>query len=131
MVTAFLIFSIMYLVLYRSLKLKKFDLFFERFLPLSVLGNMNYEAIVAGVVCLALMIPLGVGMVYQHFGEWIWDIKYLSVFFIFIVYLTGALIGRFAGWRGNRLALYSIFSMAVLIMTLAVSMMVSSSHKWN
>jgi ABC-type uncharacterized transport system permease subunit len=124
------VFSVMYLVLYRSLKQKKFGLFFERFLPLSVLGNMNYEAMITGVVFLGLMIPFGVAMVFQHFGGWIWDFKYLSVFISFLVYLVGVLIGGYAGWRGNRLAIYSLCGIIILILTAGVSMLVSSSHRW-
>jgi ABC-type uncharacterized transport system permease subunit len=124
------VFSIMHLVLYRSLKKKKFGLFFERFLPLSVLGEMNYEAMVAGVILLALMIPVGVILVFDHFGKWIWDFKYLTVFISFLLYLTVIIIGRVKRLRGNRLAMYSLASAIILIATALISMLVSTNHRW-
>jgi ABC-type uncharacterized transport system permease subunit len=123
------VFSIMYLVLYRSLKNKMFGLFFERFLPLAVLGEMNFQALVTGVIFFALNLPISFAMVYI-FNNGEWDFAYCMFFTYFFVYAGGVLLGKFAGWRGNRLAIYSLVSLVVLVIATGAGKILSESHSW-
>jgi ABC-type uncharacterized transport system permease subunit len=124
------VFSLMYLVLYRSLKRKMFGTFFERFLPLATLGEMNYQALLTGVIFLGLNIPFSFAMVYALNGKIVWDFHYCMFFTYFIVYIFGVLLGKFAGWRGNRLAIYSIASVCVLIIATGAAKFLSERHSW-
>jgi ABC-type uncharacterized transport system permease subunit len=124
------VFSLMYLILYRSLKRKMFDHFFERFLPLATLGEMNYQALLTGVISFTLMIPFGFAMVFSLHGEIVWDFKYCMFFTSYLVYLAGALLGMFARWRGNRLAIFSLFGICVLVVTISAAMLYSERHLW-
>jgi len=123
------IFSLMYLVLYRSLKRKLFDVFFERFLPLATLGEMNYQALLTGVIFLAINIPVAFAMVYA-FNNGEWDFQYCMFFTYFIVYALGALLGKFAGWRGNRLAIYSLVSLCILVVATGAAKFFTERHAW-
>jgi HemX protein len=125
------VFSVMYLVLYRSLKRKMFDFFFERFLPLATLGEMNYQSLITGVVFLAINIPFSFALVYTlNNGKLVWDFHYCMYFTYLFVYLVGVLLGKFAGWRGNRLAIYSLASLVVLIITTGAGKILSERHAW-
>lgn len=109
------VFSIMYLILYRSLRKKKFGFFFERFLPLRTMGEMNFQSLIIGFSFFTLVIPMGFYMVGQAFSELVWDFKYCMVLFSWLVYFVCVLTGWLAGWRGNRLAIFSIFALVILI----------------
>ncbi len=124
------VFSLMYLVLYRSLKRKMFTKFFDNFPPLATLGEMNFQALVTGVAAFTLMIPFGFAMVLSLYGKLVWDFKYCMFFTSYLVYLTGALLGWIAGWRGNRLAIYSLASLVILIVTIFAAMFRSVGHAW-
>ncbi len=123
------VFSLMYLVLYRSLKRKMFGFFFDRFLPLATLGEMNYQALLTGVIFCLLNLPFAFVMVYL-FNDGKWDLHYCMFFTYLVVYTIGVLLGKFAGWRGNRLAIYSLAALLVLIIATGVGKLLSETHAW-
>lgn len=123
------LFSIMYLVLHRSLKRKSFDIFFNRFLPLATLGEMNYQALVTGLVFLILNIPVAFVMVYT-FNNGQWDFQYCMYFTYFIIYTFGVILGKFAGWRGNRLAFFSLAALSVLVIATIAAKEYTELHAW-
>lgn len=123
------IFSTMYLVLQRSLKRKQFDIFFKRFLPLATLGEMNYQALLTGVILLFLNIPVAFIMVYR-FNNGAWDFQYCMFFTYFVVYFAGVLLGKYAGWQGQRLAYYSLFSLLLMVLATFAAKVYTIRHDW-
>ena len=124
------VFSIMYLLLYRSLKQKKFDQFFQRFPPLATMGEMNFQAMLIGVICFSILFLFGFLMMFEMSGKMVWDFKFCMFFTSYIIYISAVLAGLFARWRGNRLAIFSLLALCAMIISIAGAMRFAAWHLW-
>jgi ABC-type transport system involved in cytochrome c biogenesis permease subunit len=112
------VYGILYLVLYRMLKARRFNLVVRKMPPLDLLARMNLLAAVAGFVCLTAALALGValGIVMAahlpdvHFAG---DAKFIQSLAAWLVY--GLLLtARYAlGWKGPRQAFMTIAGFAL------------------
>lgn len=124
------IFSLMYILMYRSLKRKSHDKYVQRFLPLATLCEMNFQTLVLGVIAFTLLMPFGFIMVLEFYGEFQWDFKYCMFFTSYLLYVAVVMFGLIAKWRGNRLAIFSLVALFVLILTISGALTRSAWHSW-
>ncbi len=120
------VYGIMYLLLYRSLRQKKFGVLFERLPSLDELANMGFWAGFFGWLALTVTIFLGVSMSVKVLPNIYQDPKFLSTVLVWGIYGTSALAHFFLGWRGARAVR---LSMAGFI--LAVVAMMGSNFLWS
>jgi len=120
------VYGVMYLLLYRALKQKKFGLIFDRLPSLDTLANMGFWATFVGWVALTVTIGLGIVMFLDLVPGFYRDLKFISTCAVWVVY-GGCVVAHFRfGWRGTRLVYLSLVGFAFAILT-----MVGSNFLWN
>lgn len=120
------VYGLMYVLLYRALKVKNFGLMFDRLPSLDVLTKMMFGATCLGWIFLTVTIGLGVGMSMGQLPEFYLDPKFLSTVAVWGVYGTGVLTWYVLNWRGAR-AVY--FSLAGFVFALVA--MMGSAFFWR
>lgn len=124
--------ALMYLLLERELKSKRFGFFFDRFPSLDSLDQLNSHCITAGFVLLTMGIVTGSLWARQAWGTyWQWDPKETWSLVTWFVYLV-QLHQRFTvGWRGRRAAVMAILGFVSVIFTLwGVNFLLGGLHSY-
>lgn len=124
--------GLMYLLLDRELKSKKFGYFFARFPSLDALDQLNNHCLTAGFVFLTLGIVTGSIWARQAWGAyWQWDPKETWSLITWFLYLV-QLHQRFTvGWRGKKAAVMAIVGFASVIFTLwGVTYLLGGVHSY-
>lgn len=111
--------GLMYMLLERELKAKKFGYFFERLPSLDALDQLNSHCITAGFVFLTLGIVSGSAWARQAWGTyWQWDPKETWSLITWFLYLV-MIHQRFTvGWRGKRAAIMAVVGFLSVLFTL-------------
>jgi cytochrome c-type biogenesis protein CcsB len=124
--------GLMYLLLERELKSKKFGYFFPRFPSLDALDQLNNHCLTAGFVFLTIGIVTGSIWARQAWGTyWQWDPKETWSLVTWFVYLV-QIHQRFSvGWRGKRAAVMAVLGFAAVIFTLwGVTYLLGGVHSY-
>ncbi len=113
------VYGLMYVLLYRDLKRKRFGLIFERLPSLDILANMSFGASLLGWIFLGITIGLGIAMSVTLFPNFYTDPKFIATVIAWAIYTL--VIGAYfaLGWRGARsvflaLAGYTVAVIAIL-----------------
>lgn len=124
--------GLMYLLLERELKSKKFGYFFARFPSLDSLDQLNHHCLTAGFVFLTLGIVTGSIWARQAWGTyWQWDPKETWSLITWFLYLV-QLHQRFTvGWRGKRAAVMAVIGFTAVVFTLwGVTYLLGGVHSY-
>lgn len=114
--------ALVYLLLERQLKGKRFGLLFSRLPSLQLLDDLNKSLVVWGFVALSVTLVTGAFFVSSGQGLfWQWEPKEVATLVSWA--LSGLLLnGRaFAGWQGKRAALLTMAGFGVLIVSFVSS----------
>lgn len=124
--------GIMYLLLEREIKNKRFGLFYERLPSLEALDNLNEHCLAVGFPLLTLGIITGSIWAKQAWGSyWHWDPK--ETWSLITWFLYAALLHqRFTmGWRRRRAAIMAIVGFAAALFTFwGVSFLLEGVHSY-
>ncbi len=121
------VYGVMFALLYRALKGKRFGILFERLPSLNVLAGMGMGAALLGWVFLSLAIILGVVMSVRLVPGFYTDLKFISSVLAWVVY-AGAVGAYFVlGWRGARTVYVSLLAFSVALLTMVGSVLPWSS----
>lgn len=119
------VYGVMYLLLYRALKRKKFGLIFDRLPSLDTLANMAFWATFLGWIALTATIGIGVLMSIELVPGFYTDLKFITTVLVWLVYGAG-IAARFAlGWHGARSVYLSLVGFGFALIT-----MVGSNYLW-
>jgi cytochrome c-type biogenesis protein CcsB len=124
--------GLMYLLLEREIKSKKFGYFFSRFPSLDSLDQLNNHCLSAGFTFLTIGIVTGSIWARQAWGTyWQWDPKETWSLITWFIYLV-QLHQRFTvGWRGKRAAVMAVIGFAAVIFTLwGVTYLLGGVHSY-
>ncbi len=124
--------GLMYLLLERELKRKKFGYFFPRFPSLDSLDQLNNHCLSVGFIFLTIGIVTGSIWARQAWGTyWQWDPKETWSLITWFIYLV-QLHQRFTvGWRGKRAAVMAVIGFAAVIFTLwGVTYLLGGAHSY-
>lgn len=124
--------GLMYLLLERELKRKRFGYIFERFPSLDSLDQLNNHCLTAGFIFLTLGIVTGSIWARQAWGTyWQWDPKETWSLITWFLYLV-QLHQRFTvGWRGKRAAVMAVIGFASVVFTLwGVTYLLGGIHSY-
>lgn len=124
--------GVMYLLLERELKSKKFGYFFPRFPSLDSLDQLNNHCITAGFIFLTIGIVTGSIWARQTWGTyWQWDPKETWSLITWFIYLV-QLHQRFTvGWRGKRAAVMAVIGFCAVVFTLwGVTYLLGGVHSY-
>lgn len=124
--------GIMYLLLEREIKSKRFGYFFPRFPSLDALDQLNSHCLTAGFVFLTIGIVTGSVWARQAWGTyWQWDPKEtwsLITWFVYLVQLHQRLT---VGWRGKKAAVMAVIGFAAVVFTLwGVTYLLGGVHSY-
>ena len=124
--------GLMYLLLEREIKSKKFGYFFSRFPSLDSLDQLNNHCLSAGFTFLTIGIVTGSIWARQAWGTyWQWDPKETWSLITWFIYLV-QLHQRFTvGWRGKRAAVMAVIGFTAVIFTLwGVTYLLGGVHSY-
>jgi len=126
------IYGLIYLLLYKEMRIKRFGLFFHRLPPLAVLDQMNFYAATVGFVFLTIAIATGFAWAVHVFRDQLFDPK-LAVALITWLFYGATVFGRkYRSWRGPRLAYSSsVGFVVVLLSTFAVNFFLTKFHVFS
>jgi len=124
--------GLMYLLLERELKSKKFGYFFARFPSLDALDQLNNHCLTAGFVFLTLGIVTGSIWARQAWGTyWQWDPKETWSLITWFLYLVQVHQRFTVGWRGKKAAVMAIVGFSSVVFTLwGVTYLLGGVHSY-
>ena len=123
--------SIMYLL--KRLDDPETDNLFLKFIPGSaILDELSYQMVVIGFILLTLGIITGAVWAHSAWGRyWGWDPKETWSLITWLVYAALLHSRMIRGWRGKRLAIFSIVGFCSVIFTyLGVNLILSGLHSY-
>jgi ABC-type uncharacterized transport system permease subunit len=104
--------AVMYLLMERQVKAKRFGLLFSRLPPLQLLDEMNRWLVLVGFI--ALSVTVATGALFIH-GDELLGSKVIVALVGWLVF-AGLINARyFAGWRGKRVALLTLSGFCLLL----------------
>lgn len=110
--------AVMYLLLERQVKGKKFGVWFTRLPSLQFLDELNRRLVVGGFIALSVTLVTGAFFVSGGGGFfWAWQPKEVATLVAWLVF--GALLNArlFAGWQGRRVALLTVAGFCILLVS--------------
>ena len=131
MFTLTFVFSMLYLILYRLLKDKKFSGIWSRLPSLGQTSNWMNNSILVGVPVLFISLILGL--------EWAWltidkvslfDIKIVSSFVLTVIYLTLFFLHRSGKLVGTTFAWVNIYVYLAVVINFFLGNSLSKFHLW-
>lgn len=123
--------SILYLILYRLLKNKKFSSLWSRLPNLSQTSSWMYHSTLVGVPLLFLSLILGL--------EWAWitmetvsllDVKIVGSFVLTVIYMALILLHRSSKLMGTSYAWANIYVYLVVVINFFLGNSLSNFHLW-
>ncbi len=124
--------GLMYLLLERELKSKKFGYFFARFPSLDSLDQLNIHCLTVGFIFLTIGIVTGSVWARQAWGTyWQWDPKETWSLITWFIYLVQIHQRFTVGWRGKRAAVMAVLGFAAVVFTLwGVTYLLGGVHSY-
>jgi ABC-type transport system involved in cytochrome c biogenesis permease subunit len=123
------VYGLLYLLLYRVIRHKKFGLLFQRLPSLDILDRMNVVAASAGFICLTVAILAGTVWSHRVFGGVNVDPKVLVALLTWVVYGLALAGRRFVSWKGPRMAFSSVVGFLVILFSIfAVNFFLTKFH---
>jgi ABC-type uncharacterized transport system permease subunit len=120
------VYGLMFILLYRALKRKKFGLIFERLPPLDVLASMGMGAALLGWIFLTGAIVIGVVMSFKLVPGFYSDPKVISSAVAWVAYALAVGSYFLLGWRGARAVYLSLVAFSIALLT-----MLGSALPWG
>ncbi|MFH0736570.1 MAG: cytochrome c biogenesis protein CcsA [bacterium] len=118
----------LFLMLYKSLKLNKFGLIFNRLPNLEILEKLSYYAMVIGFLLLTISITIGIVWLPQAFPKFSYaDPKLITTGLVWIIYGVGLLFRIFSDLYGRKLIIFSIIGFIIAIISLLLGNIFATS----
>lgn len=127
-ITISAVYGLLFLVLYKDIKLNKFSIIFDRLPSLETLENMSFISLVIGFLLLTISITIGIIWLPGAFPDFsFFDPKLISTALVWLVYGTGILIKLFGIWYGKRVIMFSLTGFVIAMFSLLLSNIFASS----
>jgi HemX protein len=117
------VYGLMFILLYRALKNKKFGIIFERLPSLDVLATMGMGAALLGWLLLTAAIVVGVGMSFKLVPSFYSDPKVISSAIAWGAYALTVAAYYALGWRGARTVYLSLVAFGIALLTMVGSVL--------
>jgi len=126
------IFGVLYVLLYHNLKAHRFGIVYERLPSLEVLSGMNLRAAAFGLGCLTLAIGVGALWALQAYPNFWRDPKVWLSLLAWGIYATCLLVRYAGGWRGPRIAYFTIAGFLLVVFSMmAANRLFHSFHDFR
>lgn len=114
--------AVMYLLMERQVKGKKFGLLFSRLPSLHFLDELNQKLVVAGFIALSITLVTGAFFVSGASGFfWAWQPKEIATVVAWLVFASLLNARVFAGWQGKRVAVLTMAGFCILLVSFVSS----------
>lgn len=125
------VFSILYLILYRVLKQKKWTKQFSRLPSLQHAETGMTMSIITGIPLLFVSLVLGLQWAYISLNEFsIFDFKIVNSFILLVIYIVVLLIRRGARFKGTNYAWIHVYAFLFVIINFLLGSQLSQFHLW-
>jgi HemX protein len=122
------VYGVLYLILYKEIKLNKFGLIFNRLPSLEVLEQLSFYSAVIGFSLLTVAIVIGIIWLPKAFPKFSYaDPKLIGTSLVWILYGAGILSKKFGKWRGKKVILLSIIGFVLAILSTTITNFLSQS----
>ncbi|MGD8305700.1 MAG: cytochrome c biogenesis protein CcsA [Ignavibacteria bacterium] len=112
------VYGLLYLSLYKNLKLSRFGLIFNRLPSLDVLEKLSFNSAVIGFILLTMSIIIGIIWLPSAFPEFSFlDPKLIATSIVWLVYGVGIFTKLFNKWKGKKIILLSITGFVIAILS--------------
>ncbi|MCE9666857.1 cytochrome c biogenesis protein CcsA [Myxococcus stipitatus] len=118
--------GVMYLLMERQVRAKRFGLLFARLPSLEFLDTLNRRLVVWGFIALSITLATGAFFVSTTRG-WSWDGKSIATVVAWAVFAALVNARIFAGWRGRRVALLTMAGFCLVLVSFLTSYEPASS----
>jgi ABC-type uncharacterized transport system permease subunit len=108
--------GLMYVLMERQVKLKRFGLLFARLPPLQVLDELNRALVLLGFIALSITLCTG-ALFDSQGGSWQWEPKRVATVIGWTVFAVLLSARFFAGWRGKRVAVVTMAGFGILLIS--------------
>ncbi len=124
------VYGVLFLSLYKRIKLNKFGLVFERLPSLETLEKMSFYALVCGFIMLTVAILIGFAWLPSAFPDISYlDPKLVSSGVVWVIYLLGIAAKVMGRWYGKKVIIFSITGFIIAIFSMMfVNIFASSFH---
>ncbi len=132
-ITISAVYGILYLMLFKEIKLNKFGLVFNRLPSLEVLEKLSFYAAVIGFSALTIAMTIGTIWLPKAFPDnySYTDPKLISSFVVWILYGIGIASKIFANWQGKKVITLSIIGFVIAIFsTMLTNFLAKSFHSF-
>ncbi len=110
--------AVMYLLMERQMKGKKFGVLFSRLPPLQTLDELNRRLVVWGFIALSITLVSGVFFASGGTGLfWRWGSREVATLIAWGLFATLLNFRFFAGWQGKRAALLTMAGFGILLIS--------------
>jgi ABC-type uncharacterized transport system permease subunit len=114
--------ALMYVLMERQVKGKRFGLLFSRLPSLEFLDELNRRFVVAGFILLSITLATGAFFASGTGGIfWQWEPKEIATLVAWIIFAAVLGARSLAGWQGRRVALITMAGFGVLLVSLVTS----------
>jgi ABC-type uncharacterized transport system permease subunit len=122
------IYGLLYLILYKEIKLNKFGLIFNRLPSLEILERLSFYSAIIGFVLLSVAILIGIIWLPTAFPDFSYiDPKLIGTFLVWILYGIGILSKVFGKWQGKRVVVFSIVGFVIAILSTTLTNFLAQS----
>lgn len=125
------VFSVLYLILYRVLKQKKWTKQFTRLPSLQHTETGMTMSIITGIPLLFVSLVLGLQWAYISLNEFsIFDFKIVNSFILLVIYIVVLLIRRRARFKGTNYAWIHVYAFLFVLINFLLGSRLSQFHLW-
>ncbi|MBD7943715.1 MULTISPECIES: cytochrome c biogenesis protein CcsA [Psychrobacillus] len=125
------VFSVLYLILYRVLKQKKWTKQFTRLPSLQHTETGMTTSIITGIPLLFVSLVLGLQWAYISLNEFsIFDFKIVNSFILLVIYIVVLLIRRRARFKGTNYAWIHVYAFLFVLINFLLGSRLSQFHLW-
>ncbi len=132
-ITISAVYSVLFTIQYKRIKLNQFGLVFNRLPSLEMLEKLSVNSIIVGFALLTIAIVIGTVWLPQAFPDYsLLDPKLLMTGAVWLIYGSGLAVRFTSGLYGKKFMTFSVIGFVAAIIALAATgIMGSSFHQFN
>lgn len=122
------VYGILYLMLYKEIKLNKFGLIFKRLPSLETLYKLCFNSVLIGFVLLTFAVIIGIIWLPSAFPNFsYYDPKLISTGLVWLIFGLLVLFKFTSNWQGKKVVKVALLGYLVMILSVVLSIVFSSS----
>lgn len=122
------VYGLLYLMLYKEIKLNKFGLIFKRLPSLETLYKLCFNSVLIGFALLTFAVIIGIIWLPSAFPDFsYYDPKLISTGLVWLIFGLLVLFKFTANWQGKKVVKVALLGYLVMILSVVLSVVFSSS----